>query len=122
MTGSDWRTEMMSEIRTLIQEADPDVVEEAKWVKPTNPSGVPAWSHDGLICTGETYKDKIKITFFDGAALPDPHHVFNSSLDAGTRRAIDLGEGAVLDADAFTALIRSAVERNVERAAAKRRK
>ncbi len=118
MTGTDWRTDMMSRIRVLIQEADPDATEEAKWVKPTNPSGVPAWSHDGLICTGETYKDKVKITFFKGAALDDPHQLFNASLDAGTRRAIDIVEGAALDEPAFKALVRSAVDLNVGRTTA----
>ena len=77
---------MLSRIRKLIGEADPDVVEEAKWVKPSNPAGVPTWSHDGIICTGETYKDKVKLTFMNGASLPDPRKLFNSSLDAGTRR------------------------------------
>jgi hypothetical protein len=122
MAGSDWRSDLMATIRALIVEADPEVVEEAKWVKPTNPSGVPAWSHDGLICTGETYKDKVKVTFFNGASLDDPHHLFNAGLDGGARRAIDIVEGASLDAQAFKALIRHAVALNVERATTKRRK
>lgn len=122
MAGSDWRADTMSRIRNLIVEADPEVVEEAKWIKPSNPNGVPAWSHDGLICTGETYKDKVKITFFTGASLDDPHHLFNASLDAGTRRAIDIVEGATLDEEAFKALVRHATDLNVGRAAAKRRK
>ena len=90
----------LDRIRTLIRQADPDASEEAKWVKPTNPAGVPTWSHDGIICTGETYKDKVKITFARGAELEDPGQLFNASLDAGTRRAIDLVEGAELDANA----------------------
>jgi hypothetical protein len=122
MAGTDWRTETLDRIRHLIQEADPQIVEEAKWVKPSNPAGVPSWSHDGLVCTGEIYKDKVKLTFADGAALDDPHGLFNASLDAGTRRAIDLVQGATLDEDAFEALIRQAVERNAARSAAKRRK
>jgi hypothetical protein len=122
MTGTDWRTDTLDRIRVLIQEADPQIVEEAKWVKPSNPAGVPSWSHDGLICTGEIYKDKVKLTFADGAALDDADGLFNASLDAGTRRAIDLAEGAALDEDAFKALIRRAAERNAARSAAKRRK
>jgi hypothetical protein len=122
MTGTDWRTETLDRIRDLIQEADPQIVEEAKWVKASNPAGVPSWSHDGLVCTGEIYKDKVKLTFADGAALDDADGLFNASLDAGTRRAIDLVEGATLDEDAFKALIRQAVERNAARSAAKRRK
>jgi hypothetical protein len=122
MTGTDWRTDTLDRIRDLIQDADPQIVEEAKWVKPSNPAGVPSWSHDGLICTGEIYKDKVKLTFADGAALDDADGLFNASLDAGTRRAIDLVEGATLDEDAFKALIRQAVERNAARSAIKRRK
>ncbi len=120
MSGSDWRHDMVSRIRRLIQLADPDVVEEAKWAKASNPTGVPTWSHDGIICTGEIYKDKVKLTFMHGAALADPHHLFNASLDAGTRRAIDIVEGSTLDERAFTALIRAAVDRNIARSAAKR--
>ncbi|MDO9175464.1 MAG: DUF1801 domain-containing protein [Actinomycetota bacterium] len=122
MAATDWRAELMNRIRALIEEADPEIVEEAKWVKPTNPAGVPAWSHDGLICTGETYKDKVKITFFNGAALDDPHQLFNASLDAGTRRAIDIVEGGHLDEKAFVAIIRHAVELNVGRTSATRRR
>ena len=121
MAANDWRVETLDRIRTLINEADPEAVEEAKWVKPTNPAGVPTWSHDGIICTGETYKDKVKLTFARGAELADPDQLFNASLDAGTRRAVDLVEGAELDEDAFTALIRDAVDLNRERAATKRR-
>lgn len=122
MTGTDWRTDTLDRVRDLIREADPQIVEEAKWVKPSNPAGVPSWSHDGLICTGEIYKDKVKLTFADGAALDDADGLFNASLDAGTRRAIDLVEGATLDDGAFKALIRQAVERNTARSATKRRK
>lgn len=108
----DWRSETLERIRGLIQDADPDVVEEAKWVKPSNPDGVPTWSHDGIICTGEIYKDKVKLTFMHGAALDDPDGIFNASLDAGTRRAIDIREGDRIDGPAFEALVRRAVERN----------
>ena len=121
MSANEWRVETLDRIRTLIRLADPDASEEAKWVKPTNPAGVPTWSHDGIICTGETYKDKVKITFARGAELEDPGQLFNASLDAGTRRAIDLVEGAELDANAFTALIRDAADLNRDRAATKRR-
>ncbi|SHW20148.1 Uncharacterized conserved protein [Mycobacteroides abscessus subsp. abscessus] len=96
----------------MIKQAEPDVVEESKWRKPSNPDGVPTFSLDGLICTVETYKDKVKATFAKGASLKDPDHLFNASLDAGTRRAIDLHEGDELDADAFKALIREAVNAN----------
>jgi hypothetical protein len=118
----DWRGETLSRIRELIKEADPDVVEEVKWVKPSNPGGVPTWTHDGIICTGEIYKAKVKLTFANGASLEDPRNLFNSSLDAGTRRAIDLFEGERLDARAFKALIRSAVDFNAVHANPKRTK
>jgi hypothetical protein len=108
----DWRGESLATIRRLIEEADPDVVEEVKWVKPSNPAGVPTWCHDGIICTGEIYKAKVKLTFANGAALDDPSNLFNSSLDAGTRRAIDIREGASLNARAFKALVRAAVDFN----------
>ena len=121
MAGSDWRDQTLSRIRQLIQEADPDVVEEVKWVKPSNPAGVPTWSHDGIICTGEIYKEKVKLTFAQGASLEDRFKLFNASLDAGTRRAIDIPEGTELDAGAFKALIRAAVDFNTARAQAKRR-
>jgi hypothetical protein len=111
--GGDWRAETLDRVRTLIEAADPDVVEEVKWVKPSNPAGVPTWSHDGIICTGETYKDKVKLTFARGASLDDPKGLFNASLDAGTRRAIDLREGDEIDATAFKELIRAAVDLNV---------
>jgi hypothetical protein len=103
---ADWRGEMLARIRKLIKEADPDVVEEWKW------RGVPTWYHDGMICTGETYKDKVKVTFAKGASLSDPTGLFNSSLDGNTRRAIDIGEGDELDDAGFTALIRAAVDLN----------
>lgn len=115
MERTDWRAQTLARIRALIQEADPEVVEEVKWVKPTNPDGVPTWSHDGILCTGEIYRAKVKLTFAAGAALDDPSGLFNASLDAGTRRAIDIEEGVVLDADAFKALIRSAVAHNTGR-------
>lgn len=110
---NDWRGETLAEIRRLIHEADPDIVEECKWVKPTNPMGVPVWSHDGIVCTGETYKEVVKITFAHGAALKDPRELFNSSLEGNTRRAIDIHEGERLNAKAFKDLIRAAVAANV---------
>jgi hypothetical protein len=112
----DWRGLALTQVRRLIREADPDVIEEVKWVKATNPMGVPTWSHAGIICTGETYKDKVKLTFARGAALADPDRLFNSSLDGGTRRAIDIREGEDLDPDAFKALVRAAVVENDLRA------
>jgi hypothetical protein len=99
-------------MRALILEADPGMSEEVKWRKPSNPMGVPVWSHDGIVCTGETYKDKVKLTFAKGAALPDPSHLFNASLEGKTRRAIDIGEGEKINARAFKALIRAAVARS----------
>jgi hypothetical protein len=111
----DWRGKMLSRIRTLIKEADPEVIEEWKWVKPTNP-GTPVWSHDGLICTGETYKNVVKMTFAKGAALEDPAGLFNSSLGGNTRRAIDFHEGEKIDEEALKALIREAVTLNEARA------
>jgi hypothetical protein len=106
----DWRGPTLARLRALIRQAVPDVVEEIKWRKPSNPAGVPCWSHGGkLICTGETYKDKVKLTFAHGASLPDPAHLFNASLDGGTRRAIDVCEGDQIDGAAFKALVRAAV-------------
>lgn len=122
MTGIDWHHDTLDRIRVLIQETDADVSEEAKWAKASNPAGVPTWSHDGIICAGEIYKDKVKVTFMHGASLDDPDRLFNASLDAGTRRAIDIVEGSKLDEQTFKALIRAAVDLNVGRAAAKRRK
>lgn len=112
----DWRGAMLARIRQLIKEADPEVVEEVKWRKPSNPSGVPVWSHDGIICTGETYKDKVKLTFAKGASLDDPKGLFNASLDGNARRAIDLHEGDRIDEDAFKTLIRAAVALNARAA------
>ena len=109
----DWRGAALARMRRLIREADPDIVEEVKWRKPSNPSGVPVWSHGGMICTGETYKDKIKLTFAKGASLPDPARLFNSSLEGGTRRAIDIREGDSVDEEAFKALVRAAVALNL---------
>jgi hypothetical protein len=111
---SDWRTETLVRLRELIQAAAPGAVEEVKWRKPSNPAGVPAWSHHGLLCTGETYKDKVKITFAKGAALPDPAGLFNASLDGNARRAIDFHEGDKIKATPFKALIRAAVALNVK--------
>lgn len=117
-----WRGETLARVRQLIKEADPDVVEEVKWVKPSNPAGVPTWSHDGIICTGETYKSAVKLTFAKGASLADPTGLFNSSLGGNTRRAIDIHEGETVDAGAFKTLIRAAVELNTSGAKAKRNK
>lgn len=103
----------MATVRRLIHEADSAITEEVKWVKPSNPLGVAVWSHDGLVCTGEVYKDKIKLTFAHGAALADPHGLFNSSLGGGTRRAIDIRRGDELNAEAFKALVGAAVAYNV---------
>jgi hypothetical protein len=109
----NWRAETLAEVRRLIHEADPDIVEECKWIKPTNPLGVPVWAHAGIVCTGETYKEVVKLTFARGASLEDPRGLFNSSLEGSTRRAIDVREGEVLDAVAFKALIQAAVAENV---------
>jgi hypothetical protein len=112
---TDWRGEMLSRIRALIKQADPDVVEEVKWIKPSNPLGVPVWEHAGIICTGETYKDKVKLTFAKGASLDDPAGLFNSSLDGGARRAIDIHEGDKIDEKALKTLIRAAVALNTSK-------
>ncbi len=109
---ADWREETVESLRGLILGANGDIVEEIKWRKPSNPDGVPTFSLDGLICTVETYKDKVKLTFTKGASLPDPTKLFNASLDAGTRRAIDIKETNTVDPDAFTALIQAAVAGN----------
>jgi hypothetical protein len=110
---SDWRAEMLARIRILIKEADPEVVEEVKWRKPSNSMrGVPVWSHAGMICTGETYKNAVKLTFAKGASLPDPSGLFNSSLEGNTRRAIDIHEDDKIDEQALQALIRAAVALN----------
>lgn len=108
----DWRGELLTRIRDLIGQAEPEVVEEIKWRKPSNPLGVPVWSRDGIICTGETYKAKVKLTFAKGASLEDPAGLFNASLDGNVRRGIDLGEGDGIDEEAFKALIRAAAALN----------
>jgi hypothetical protein len=107
----DWRGKTLSRVRELIKQADPEVVEEWKWKKPSNP-GVPVWSHEGLICTGETYKSVVKLTFFKGASLKDPSGLFNSSLEGNTRRAIDIQEDDEIDEKAFANLIKAAVSLN----------
>lgn len=111
-TRDDWREATLSRLRKWITQADPRMVEERKWVKPTNPEGVPVWSHDGIVCTGETYKSHVKLTFAKGAFLEDPARLFNSGLDGNLRRAIDIHEGESLDEKAFKALIRAAVALN----------
>ena len=111
----DWRGKVLSRLRTLIRQADPEVVEEWKWVKPTS-GGTPVWSHDGGICTGEVYKNAVKLTFFKGASLKDPSHLFNSSLDGNVRRAIDVHEGDSIDEKAFRGLIEAAVALNLSKA------
>jgi hypothetical protein len=108
----NWRADTLARIRALIHQADPDAVEEVKWRKPSNPAGVPVWSHDGIICTGETYKDKVKLTFAKGASLADPAGLFNSSLEGNTRRAIDIFDGDKINEKALKALIRAAVALN----------
>lgn len=113
--AGDWRSATLARLRKLIEEAAPHAVEEAKWKKPSNPKGVPTWSHDGIVCTGETYKDKVKLTFARGASLEDPSRLFNASLEGGTRRAIDIREGEKINEGAFKALIRAAVELNTAR-------
>ncbi|MBI4912197.1 MAG: DUF1801 domain-containing protein [Acidobacteria bacterium] len=107
-----WRADTLAEVRRLIHEAVPAVEEDCKWIKPTNPLGVPTWSCGGILCTGESYKQAVKLTFARGAFLEDPHGLFNASLDGGTRRAIDLREGQSLDAKAFKALVRAAAAEN----------
>jgi hypothetical protein len=115
---SDWRGATLARVRTLIKQADPEVVEEVKWRKPSNSMlGVPVWSHAGMLCTGETYKHKVKMTFAKGASLPDPSGLFNAGLDGNTRRAIDFHEGDKIDEEALKALIRAAVALNASSAA-----
>ncbi|PYK49973.1 MAG: hypothetical protein DME51_07165 [Verrucomicrobia bacterium] len=111
---SDWRGETLARVRILIKQADPEVVEEVKWRKPSNPAGVPVWSHAGMICTGETYKNVVKMTFAKGASLKDPSSLFNSSLEGNTRCAIDFHEGDNIDEKALKALIRAAVALNTK--------
>ena len=116
----DWREETLARMRALILEADPEMTEERKWRKPSNAmAGVPVWSHNGIVCTGETYTKVVKLTFARGASIPDPSRLFNSSLEGNTRRAIDIHEGEKVDAGAFTALVKAAVAQN--RPAAKKR-
>lgn len=110
--SEEWRSVMVDRLRALIMRAEPEMVEESKWRKPSNPDGVPTFSCDGLVCTVETYKDKVKVTFAKGASLPDPEEVFNASLDAGARRAIDIRESEQFDDDAFVELIRAGVDLN----------
>ncbi len=112
----DWRGETLARLRAVIRAADPDAIEGVKWRKPSNPSGVPVWEHGGLICTGEIYRDKVKLTFAHGARLDDPAGLFNSSLDGNMRRAIDVREGEAVDAAALTALVRAAVAVNLAKA------
>lgn len=117
----DWHGEMLARVRSLIKEADPDVIEALKWKKPSNPSGVPVWEHNGIICTGETYKAVVKLTFAKGAALEDPARLFNSSLEGNVRRAINLHEGEKINEKAFKALIRAAIALNASAPTAARR-
>ena len=117
---ADWRVAALERMRKLILEADPQMTEERKWKKASNPKGVPVWSHDGIVCTGETYKDKIKLTFLRGAALPDPRKLFNAADRGATRRAIDITEGKTVDARAFKALIVAAVKLNAASGASAR--
>jgi hypothetical protein len=117
--SSDWRAATLAHMRALILEADPEMIEERKWKKPSNAmAGVPVWSHDGIVCTGESYKTAVKLTFARGASIPDPSRLFNSSLEGNTRRAIDIQEGKKVNANAFKALVKAAVAHN---AAAKKR-
>jgi hypothetical protein len=112
--GGDWREATLARMRALIVEADPEMVEERKWKKPSNGmTGIPVWSHDGIVCTGETYRDVVKLTFAQGASVPDPSRLFNASLDGKVRRAIDIREGDAIDARAFKTLVKAAVAQNV---------
>ena len=117
--ATDWREKTLAEARRLIRKADPAIEESRKWAKPTNPEGVPAWSRAGLVCTGETYREVVKLTFARGAFLEDPDGLFNASLDGNLRRAIDLREGEALPAAAFTRLVRAAVAENLRVEAAR---
>lgn len=111
--AGDWRSETLNRMRTLIMEADPEMTEERKWKKPSNAmKGVPVWSHDGIVCTGETYKNAVKLTFAKGASIPDPSGLFNSSLEGSTRRAIDIPKGGKVDERAFKTLVKAAVKQN----------
>lgn len=116
----DWRGEVLARLRGLIAVADPEIIETVKWIKPSNPAGVPIWEREGIICTGEIYKTYVKVTFAQGAALDDPARLFNAGFGGGTRRAIDIPEGHIVDADAFTALVRHAVALNIAKKKPKR--
>ncbi|MET0183460.1 MAG: DUF1801 domain-containing protein [Caulobacterales bacterium] len=116
----DWRVDMLARVRTLMKEADPEIVEEVKWRKPTNPLGVPVWEREGIICTGEIYKDKVKLTFARGAALDDPAGLFNSSLDGNARRAIDIFEGDKINEKTLKALVKAAIALNQKKPARKK--
>lgn len=117
----DWRGETLARVRQLIRTAIPEVIEEVKWVKPSNPNGVPVWSHHGILCTGEVYKEKVKLTFANGAQVKDPTNIFNSSLEGNARRALDLHEGDPLDDEAFMALICDAARVNAAKVKTKRK-
>jgi hypothetical protein len=119
---ADWRGKTLSRLRAIITQADPGIVEEVKWRKPSNPRGVPVWSHDGIICTGETYKSVVKMTFAKGASLKDPSNLFNASLEGNVRRAIDFHEGDKINEKALKTLIRAAAALNTSAAAKRRRK
>ena len=110
----DWRGEMLSQLRTLIKQADPEVVEEVKWRKPSNPAGIPVWYHEGIICTGETYKNHLRLTFAEGASLEDPKGLFNANLESNTTRALVINEGEKIDGKAFKAIVRAAVSLNLK--------
>jgi hypothetical protein len=116
----DWRNAKLDQLRATILSADAGIVETVKWRKPSNPGGVPVWEKDGVICTGERYRDKVKLTFIHGASLPDPAGLFNASLDGGARRAIDIAEGGRLNTKALKALVKAAVAYDTARAAAKK--
>ncbi len=111
---TDWRRATLAKVRKIVKQADPAITEDVKWRKPSNPAGVPVWEHDGLICTGETYKDKVKLTFAKGAALKDPAGLFNSGLDGNVRRAIDIREGDKINEKALKALVREAAALNAD--------
>ena len=115
-TSVDWRDGLLDRLRALIREADPQMVEEQKWHKPSNPAGVPVWSHDGIVCTGEKYKGVVKLTFMYGASVPDPSGLVNAGFGGGTRRALDFRESDKVDSRAFKALVKAAVARNVSQA------
>ena len=121
-TTPGWQAQTLEALRQLIQQAEPAITEERKWIKPTNPQGVPVWSREGIVCTGESYKQAVKLTFMHGAALSDPAGLFNASLDGNVRRAIDIREGQALDAAAFKALVQAAVAHNLQAARQKAKK